>query len=67
VAGFNADRPGALTKGCDCFSSLTLMFLTDCGGSLDGGIGLDEAKKLALVGLIAGAPRLILFLVNICR
>jgi hypothetical protein len=35
---------------------------------LAGGTGLADAKKLALVGFISGAPTLILFLTNIfCR
>jgi hypothetical protein len=54
-------------SGRDCFSCDICKFLIGLGGSLAGGIGLATAKKLSFEGLIAGVPRLMLFLVKISR
>ena len=49
---FMTDLSGALTRGRDCFNSLTIISLTGWGGSLAVGTDLADAKKLALVGFI---------------
>lgn len=62
--GVSTDLPCSVTMGRACLKSCTRRFLRGTGGSLVGGTGLPEVSELSRVGLMWGAPTLILALTN---